>query len=124
MRRLRSADFKGNNAMQNYFSAKTAAAFAAAALMAACGGDMPLDVPVPVSSAKVGGAPQRALANCVNASARTLKVPASDIVVDSGTSTVDGVYAINLKVGPQARSAVCSVDDNGTVMGVVYKRPQ
>jgi len=27
MRRLRSADFKGNNAMQNYFSAKTAAAF-------------------------------------------------------------------------------------------------
>jgi ABC-type glycerol-3-phosphate transport system substrate-binding protein len=110
--------------MQNYFGARLLAAVATAAGLAACSSTTgQLEFPVPVSSANVGGAPQRAVANCVNASARKLKVPVSDIVVVDGTSTVDGVYAINLKVGPSGRSAVCSVDDNGTVMGVVYKRP-
>ncbi|MEJ8845927.1 hypothetical protein [Variovorax rhizosphaerae] len=115
----------GTNVMQNFFGARMLSAIATAVLLAACSNTAEqLDFPVPVSSANVGGAPQRAVNNCVNASARTLKVPVSDIVVVNGTSTVDGVYAINLKVGASARSAVCSVDDNGTVMGVVYKRPE
>jgi len=110
--------------MQIFFGVRLFAALATAALLAACSSTtgQPEWTAV-VSSANVGGAPQRSVANCVNTSARTLKVPVSDIVVVNGTSTVDGVYAINLKVGPQARSAVCSVDDNGTVMGVVYKKP-
>jgi len=110
--------------MQNLFGARRLATLATAALLAACSNTTGQpEWPAVVSSANVGGAPQRAVANCVNSSARTLKVPVSDIVVVNGTSMVDGVYAINLKVGPSARSAVCSVDDNGTVMGVVYKRP-
>jgi hypothetical protein len=45
-------------------------------------------------------------------------------VVDSGTTPRDGVYTINLKVGPQGRSAVCTTDENSAVLGVVYKRPE
>ncbi|MEJ8855297.1 hypothetical protein WKW79_11995 [Variovorax robiniae] len=110
--------------MRNFYGARVMSAFATAAMLAACSNTTGQpEWPAVVSSANVGGAPQRAVANCVNSSARTLKVPVSDITVVNGTSMVDGVYAINLQVGPSKRSAVCSVDDNGTVMGVVYKRP-
>jgi hypothetical protein len=58
------------------------------------------------------------------AAPRELRVPASSISVDSGNMPRDGVYTINLKVGPQGRSAVCTTDENSAVLGVVYKRPE
>ncbi len=76
------------------------------------------------TAVRVGGAPQLSVQNCVAASARELKVPVAAIEVVNSTSSRDGVYAVNLAVGPQRRSAVCSVDENGTVGGVVYKRPE
>lgn len=62
--------------------------------------------------------------NCVAAASRELRVPPASIAVDSGTTPRDGVYAINLRVGPQGRSAVCTTDENSAVLGVVYKRPE
>ncbi len=58
------------------------------------------------------------------AASRELRVPPASIAVDSGTTPRDGVYAINLRVGPQGRSAVCTTDENSAVLGVVYKRPE
>ena len=60
----------------------------------------------------------------VAAAARELRVPPGSIVADKGTTPRDGVYTINLKVGPQGRSAVCTTDENSAVIGVVYKRPE
>ena len=76
------------------------------------------------NSVRVGGAPEAGVAHCVAAAARELKVPVTGIAVDSGTTLRDSIYTINLKVGPQGRSAVCTVDENGAVLGVVYKRPE
>ena len=76
------------------------------------------------TSLRVGGAPDASIKNCVTAAARELRVPAGSIVVDSGSTPRDGVYTINLKVGPQGRSAVCTTDENSAVLGVVYKRPE
>ncbi|QOF76778.1 hypothetical protein [Variovorax sp. 38R] len=76
------------------------------------------------TSVRVGGAPEASVKNCVGAAARELKVPAASVVVDSGTTPRDGIYTINLKVGPQGRSVVCTTDENSAVLGVVYKRPQ
>lgn len=73
---------------------------------------------------RVGGAPEASIKNCVAAAARELKVPPGSIVADKGTTPRDGVYTINLKVGPQGRSAVCTTDENSAVLSVVYKRPQ
>ena len=76
------------------------------------------------TSLRVGGAPDASVKNCVTAAARELRVPAGSIVVESGSTPRDGVYTINLKVGPQGRSAVCTTDENSAVLGVVYKRPE
>ena len=76
------------------------------------------------TSLRVGGAPDASVKNCVTAAARELRVPPSSIAVDSGSTPRDGVYTINLKVGPQGRSAVCTTDENSAVLGVVYKRPE
>jgi hypothetical protein len=76
------------------------------------------------TSLRVGGAPDASVKNCVTAAARELRVPAGSIAVDSGSTPRDGVYTINLKVGPQGRSAVCTTDENSAVLGVVYKRPE
>ena len=84
---------------------------AAGFLMAACSS----------TSLRVGGAPEASVKNCVAAAARELRVPPASIVVDSGSTPRDGVYTINLKVGPQARPAVCTTDENSAVLGVVYK---
>lgn len=86
----------------------------AALLLAACNS----------TSVRVGGAPEASVKNCVAAAARELRVPAGSIAVDSGSTPRDGVYTINLKVGPQGRSAVCTTDENSAVLGVVYKRPE
>lgn len=75
-------------------------------------------------SIRVGGAPEASVKNCVAAAARELRVPAGSIAVDSGSTPRDGVYTINLKVGPKGRSAVCTTDENSAVLGVVYKRPE
>ncbi|WP_432730916.1 hypothetical protein [Variovorax sp. W6] len=71
---------------------------------------------------RVGGAPEASVKNCVAAAARELKVPPASIVADKGTTPRDGVYTVNLKVGPQGRSAVCTTDENSAVIGVVYKQ--
>ncbi|MBJ2157901.1 hypothetical protein [Variovorax sp. IB41] len=76
------------------------------------------------TSIRVGGAPDASVKNCVTAAARELRLPAGSIAVDSGSTPRDGVYTINLKVGPQGRSAVCTTDENSAVLGVVYKRPE
>ena len=76
------------------------------------------------TSLRVGGAPEASVKNCVTAAARELRVPPGSIAVDSGSTPRDGVYTINLKVGPQGRSAVCTTDENSAVLGVVYKRPE
>jgi hypothetical protein len=76
------------------------------------------------TSLRVGGAPEASIKNCVTAASRELRVPPGAIVVDSGSTPRDGVYTINLKVGPQGRSAVCTTDENSAVLGVVYKRPE
>lgn len=76
------------------------------------------------TSVRVGGAPDASIKNCVAAASRELRVPPASIAVDSGTTPRDGVYAINLRVGPQGRSAVCTTDENSAVLGVVYKRPE
>jgi len=76
------------------------------------------------TSLRVGGAPDASIKNCVTAAARELRVPPGSIAVDSGSTPRDGVYTINLKVGPQGRSAVCTTDENSAVLGVVYKRPE
>ena len=76
------------------------------------------------TSLRVGGAPDASVRNCVTAAARELRVPAGSIVADSGSTPRDGVYTINLKVGPQGRSAVCMTDENSAVLGVIYKRPE
>ena len=76
------------------------------------------------SSLRVGGAPEASVKNCVAAAARELRVPPGSIVADKGTTPRDGVYTINLKVGPQGRSAVCTTDENSAVIGVVYKQPE
>ncbi|MGJ7605583.1 hypothetical protein ACSFA7_14685 [Variovorax sp. LT1R20] len=76
------------------------------------------------TSLRVGGASDASVKNCVMAAARELRVPAGSIAVDSGSTPRDGVYTINLKVGPQGRSAVCTTDENNAVLGVVYKRPE
>jgi len=74
------------------------------------------------TSLRVGGAPDASIKNCVAAAARELRVPPGSIAADSGSTPRDGVYTINLKVGPQGRSAVCTTDENSAVLGVVYKR--
>ncbi|MDP9891960.1 putative lipoprotein YbaY [Variovorax boronicumulans] len=76
------------------------------------------------TSLRFGGAPDASVKNCVTAAARELRVPPGSIAVDSGSTPRDGVYTINLKVGPQGRSAVCTTDENSAVLGVVYKRPE
>lgn len=86
----------------------------AALLLAACNS----------TSVRVGGAPDASIKNCMAAAPRELRVPASSISVDSGNTPRDGVYTINMKVGPQGRSAVCTTDENGAVLGVVYKRAE
>lgn len=73
---------------------------------------------------RVGGAPEASVKNCVVAAARELKVSINSIAVDGGTTPRDGIYAVNLRIGPQGRSAVCTTDENGAVLGVVYKRPE
>lgn len=75
-----------------------------------------------VRALNVGGAPERSVDNCVTAAERTFRVAPGGVVVDSGTSTATGVYQINLKVGPKGRYAVCTVNDNGVVSDMVYKR--
>lgn len=87
---------------------------AAGLLLAACN----------TTSVRVGGAPEASIKNCVAAASRELRVPPGSIVVDSGTTPRDGLYTLNLKVGPHARSAVCTTDENSAVLGVVYKRPE
>ncbi len=76
------------------------------------------------TSIRVGGAPDASVKNCVAVAARELRVQPGSIAVDSGSTPRDGVYTINLKVGPQGRSAVCTTDENSAVLGVVYKRPE
>ncbi|MBS0426780.1 MAG: hypothetical protein JSR41_05780 [Proteobacteria bacterium] len=73
---------------------------------------------------RVGGAPDVSVRNCVAAAAREFKVAPAALAVMSSSTPRDGVYAINLAVGPQKRSAVCTADENGTVLGLVYKRPE
>ncbi|AGU50820.1 hypothetical protein VAPA_1c37380 [Variovorax paradoxus B4] len=73
---------------------------------------------------RVGGAPEASVKNCVAAASREFRVPASSVVADKGTTPRDGVYAINLKIGPQGRAALCTTDENSAVLGVVYKRPE
>ena len=75
-------------------------------------------------SIRIGGAPEASIKNCVAAAGRELRLPPASIVADKGTTPRDGVYSINLKVGPQGRSAVCTTDENSAVLGVVYKRPE
>lgn len=87
---------------------------AAGLLLAACSS----------TSVRVGGAPEASVKNCVAAAAREWKVPAASVVVDSGTTPRDGIYTINLKVGPQGRAVVCTTDENSAVLGMVSKRPQ
>ena len=71
---------------------------------------------------RVGGAPDSFVSNCVNASARQLKVPVSDIqVVGTGMQATEA-WTVDLKVGPQERPAVCTVGPNGAVLGVIYKK--
>lgn len=76
------------------------------------------------TAVRVGGAPDISVKNCVAAAAREFKVPPAAVAVMSSTTPRDGVYAINLAVGPQKRSAVCTADENGAVLGLVYKRPE
>ena len=76
------------------------------------------------ASVRVGGAPEASDKNCVAAAAREWKVPAASVVVDSGTTPREGIYTINLKVGPQGRTVVCTTDENSAVLGMVSKRPQ
>jgi len=46
------------------------------------------------------------------------------IAAATGLASSDrSARTINLKVGPQARPAVCTTDENSAVLGVVYKRP-
>lgn len=73
---------------------------------------------------RVGGAPEASVKNCVAAAARELRVPPASIAADKGSTPRDGVYTVNLKVGPQGRFAVCTTDENSAVIGVVYKRPE
>jgi hypothetical protein len=73
---------------------------------------------------RVGGAPEASIKNCVAAASREFRVPASAIAADRGTTPRDGVYTINLKVGPQGRSATCTTDESSAVLGVVYKRAE
>lgn len=72
---------------------------------------------------RVGGAPEASVRNCVTAAAREFRVPPAAIVADKGSTPRDGVYTVNLKVGPQGRAAVCTTDENSAVLGVVYQRP-
>lgn len=83
------------------------------ALLAACG-----------TALRVGGAPQTSVTRCIDAASHEFKVPAASIVADYGSTPRDGIYNINLKVGPQARNAVCTVTENGEVTGLVFKRPE
>ncbi|MDQ7973845.1 MAG: hypothetical protein REJ24_14850 [Rhodocyclaceae bacterium] len=76
------------------------------------------------TAVRVGGAPDVSVKNCVAAAAREFKVPPAAVAVMSSTTPRDGVYAVNLAVGPQKRSAVCTADENGAVLGLVYKRPE
>ncbi|WPH12438.1 hypothetical protein [Variovorax paradoxus] len=73
---------------------------------------------------RVGGAPEASIRNCVAAASREFRVPASGIAADKGSTPRDGVYAVNLKIGPQGRPALCTTDENSAVLGVVYKRPE
>jgi hypothetical protein len=86
----------------------------AGAVVAGCGS----------TAIRVGGAPEASVKNCVAAASREFRVPASSIVADKGTTPRDGVYTINLKVGPQGRTAICTTDENSAVLGVVYSRRQ
>lgn len=94
------------------FAAGVAALSALA--LAACGS----------TAVRVGGAPDVSVKNCVVAAAREFRVPPATVAVMSSTTPRDGVYAVNLAVGPQKRSAVCTADENGAVLGMVYKRPE
>lgn len=76
------------------------------------------------TAVRVGGAPDISVKNCVAAAVREFKVPTAGVAVMSSSTPRDGVYAINLAVGPQKRSAVCTADENGAVLGLVYKRPE
>jgi len=73
---------------------------------------------------RVGGAPEASIKNCVAAASREFRVPVPSIVADKGTTPRDGVYTINLKVGPQGRPAICTTDENSAVLGVVYSKRQ
>ena len=76
------------------------------------------------TAVRVGGAPEISVRNCVAAATREFKVGSEAVAVMSSSTPRDGVYAINLAVGPQKRSAVCTADENGAVLGLVYKRPE
>jgi hypothetical protein len=76
------------------------------------------------TAVRVGGAPDISVRNCMAAAVREFKVPPTGVVVMSSSTPRDGVYAINLAVGPQKRSAVCTADENGAVLGLVNKRPE
>lgn len=76
------------------------------------------------TAVRVGGAPDISVKNCVAAAVREFRVPVGTVAVMSSSTPRDGVYAINLAVGAQQRSAVCTADENGAVLGLVYKRPE
>ena len=102
-------------ALDRFFSpSRVAAATLAALALAACNS----------TALRMGGAPEASVKNCVAAAAREFKVPPSAVAVLSGSSPRDSLYAIHLAIGPGKRSAVCTADENGAVLGLVYKRPE
>lgn len=90
---------------------KTLSAFTAAALLSACG-----------TALKIGGAPEVAKTNCVNAVARRFDMPPGAMVIVSSAATRDGLYEIRIDSRDGRRHARCEVDENGAVLGVLEAR--
>lgn len=61
--------------------------------------------------------------DCVSAAARRFKQPPESFVVDgSAVTTAAEVYEVRLRNTATGQRVKCSVDQNGTVMGVVDLR--
>ncbi|HYP86174.1 hypothetical protein [Variovorax sp.] len=68
-------------------------------------------------------APAQGQADCAAAAARRFHVPVDSIqVLGSQVGTSATLYQVDLRHAPSGRQAKCTVDQNGTVTGVVEVR--
>jgi hypothetical protein len=70
----------------------------------------------------IGGAPEKAKADCIAAAAHRFKVRPDGVAVRSSAMGRDRMYLVSLEIANGRRRATCIVDENGAVREVKNAR--